>query len=132
MSKLPWRLLRQRLLRQQFTNHVLCLDEQGAPLSGLGSGFFSSEACGHYDPSGSHHFVGVASFWKHWEEVLQTHGVPEPMWSVKWILEHVMGKGGTKGSKKVNTFKHTLILLLHARDEKTNLRLSTYIFGDQC
>lgn len=41
--------------------------------------------------------VGVASFRKHWETVLRKHGVPEPGWSVRWIVEHVMGGGMANG-----------------------------------
>ncbi len=37
--------------------------------------------------------IDVAAFRDHWEEVLEEHEVPEPTWSVKWIMEHVL-RGG--------------------------------------
>ena len=36
----------------------------------------------------------VERFKEHWEKVLEKHRVPEPMWSVRWIVEHVMHGGG--------------------------------------
>ena len=35
----------------------------------------------------------LRAFRRKWERILRENGVPEPDWSVKWILEHVMKDG---------------------------------------
>ena len=34
--------------------------------------------------------TGLVGFKKKWEEILRRNDVPEPGWSVRWIVDHVM------------------------------------------
>ena len=57
----------------------------------------------------------VSEFRRHWTGVLEECGVPEPVWSVKWILEHVMRGGG--GGRSMDHVTQSRNLVIHKRSE---------------
>ena len=58
----------------------------------------------------------VSEFRRHWEGVLEEYGVPEPIWSVRWIMEHVLQRRGQEPSESHATSESDHVM--HSRSKK--------------
>lgn len=94
MSSSPWRLL--PLVRPRALQHHGNASHHTPTCAPSGAQSLKRLLSGEVIKRDHKDLLGASAFRKYWEEELGRHGVPEPSWSVRWIVDHVMRVGVEK------------------------------------